>query len=535
MTTYRTYRAPRENGEALIEPALADCSRLLASNRANSAAWTFDLCGVPFDEVRQAARDELVRDAVRYTSAYRQVIDLPPDAAIVMAGHQPTLFHPGVWFKNFVLDEVANRAANVSVIGINLVIDNDAAATAAVRVPVIDRQTHTVTGSTVVIDSALSGVPYEQTRIRDRDVFDSFGVRLAEAIAPLESGPLEAGPLVRELWPFAQAAAVRCENVACALAQARHALEGTLGLRTLEVPISVVCRSESFAAFTLSILNHLVRFRSIYNDAVIQYRQAHGIRSNAHPVPELAAEDDWIEAPLWLYGDDSPQRRGVWVRQVGEGIEISDRRDKSFVLDRSRDRSAAAALAAQGGSNWKLRPRALLTTMYARMVLCDLFMHGIGGAKYDQLGDQILKRFYGVEPNEMMVVSATLQLPVADEFADARTPNQVRRRLRDLRFAPDTFPPQSPAAVSLVKRKRELLARIPASGSKRNWHVELTRVNQQLSELLSGERAELETALATAIAAASANSILRSREYSFALFNLESLVNRYRQMLGAKW
>ena len=42
----------------------------------------------------------------------------------------------------------------------------------------------------------------------------------------------------------------------------------------------------------------------------------------------------------------------------------------------------------------RLRPRALTTTMYLRLAMGDLFLHGIGGAKYDQLTDRIIEHFF---------------------------------------------------------------------------------------------------------------------------------------------
>ena len=41
----------------------------------------------------------------------------------------------------------------------------------------------------------------------------------------------------------------------------------------------------------------------------------------------------------------------------------------------------------------RLRTRALTTTLFARYVLGDLFVHGIGGAKYDELGDDWRRTF----------------------------------------------------------------------------------------------------------------------------------------------
>ena len=48
--------------------------------------------------------------------------------------------------------------------------------------------------------------------------------------------------------------------------------------------------------------------------------------------------------------------------------------------------------------------------MYARLVLSDLFLHGIGGAKYDQLTDLIIARFFGLQPPGFVTLSATVLL-----------------------------------------------------------------------------------------------------------------------------
>jgi hypothetical protein len=412
---------------------------------------------------------------------------------------------------------------------INLVIDNDVASSSAVRVPVIDSASGLVRQESIPFDSAAGGVPYEQNRIRDRAIFESFGARLREAISPLVPEPL-----VTPLWKYAQDAVARCENVSCALAHARHSLEGEVGLQTLELPLSVVCRTESFASFVIEIVRNASRFREVYNQSIVDYRAHHGIRSNAHPVPELSCRDEWTEMPFWLYGDDSPQRRALWVRSEGAFIELSDRKQKHFRVSTSAGTQAAAeALAAHAGPNWKLRPRALMTTMYARMVLSDLFIHGIGGAKYDQLGDQIMHRFFGIQAPEMMVVSATVQLPAEELISQGESLESIRQKLRDTHFAPETFADQLELTRSLLDRKRELLASIPDVGQRLAWHQEMHRVNQLLSGELADVRAGLESQLQHAKQQATSMAILKSREYSFCMYNLDDLRQRFASMLGS--
>jgi len=536
LIAYRTYRAPAQDGEALIEPGLDFVAESVSRNKFNAAAWDVAFSGLSLGDLRLAARGELLRDAVRYSQAYRNVSNPKAGDSIVMAGHQPSLFHPGVWFKNFALDRVTRATQSVDgttrqATAINFVVDNDVASSSAVRVPVIDSATGSVRQESVLFDSAAGGVPYEQNRIRDRAIFDSFDKRLQATIQPIV-----AHPLIDRLWTHARAAAGRCENVSCALAQARHALEGELGLQTLEIPLSVICRTESFAAFTIAILGDLARFREVYNDSIGHYRLEHGIRSTAHPVPELGLQGEWLEAPFWIYGDDSPQRRADWVRKSGSAIEISDLVNRSVRLTTPLGTvRAAEELASHAGPNWKLRPRALMTTMYARMILSDLFIHGIGGAKYDQLGDQIASRWFGITPPEMMVVSATVKLPNATRFSTGPTVDQLKQRLRSTRFSPELFANEASFVEPLLERKRQLLSEIPERGRKKEWHRELTRLNQTLASHLTSVRAELESKLIEAKQASSSSSIFQSREYSFCLFDLEDLHNTFCSMLDTEF
>lgn len=530
MTVYRTYRAPSGHGTALIEPALSAAADTLRRNRSKADQWSFELSGRSLQSLRSLARVELLQEAWAYSRRYRDVSQPQSDDAIVMAGHQPTLFHPGVWFKNFALDGVARLSSDQyrPTTAINLVIDNDVANAAAVRVPVIDDSTGLIRQESVPFDVASGGVPFEQNRIRDRATFESFDQRLEASVQPIV-----ATPCVTRLWKHAKAAVARCENVSCAIAHARHGLEGELGLNTLELPLSVVCRSESFAAFALSVLCDAMRFRDVYNRSVKEYRIHHGIRSKAHPVPELATKDDWIETPFWIYGDDAPQRRPLYVRETAGLLELSDLKAKTKRLSISSSKpEAAPELASFQGPLWKLRPRALMTTMYARTVLSDLFIHGIGGAKYDQLGDQILERFFGISALEMMVVSATVHLPVDSLLEETLSVESIRRQLRNSRFAPERFQQDAALPEPLLARKRELLASIPEPGSRLAWHREIREVNLSLAQSLTEVRAGLERQLQMAKQATASAAILKSREYSFCLFELDELTATFANMLG---
>ncbi len=170
---FREYRAPREHGEALISPALSRVPELLRSNiellRTHES----------LESLRRVARRQLIDDAVRYTSAYRDISwfdkTASEDSPILMAGHQPAIFHAGVWFKNFALSRLAQQTSSVAV---NLVIDNDVASGSSIRVPTLDADSGRAVYRSVPYDQAGGGVPYEQTTIDDRELFDSFDRRV---------------------------------------------------------------------------------------------------------------------------------------------------------------------------------------------------------------------------------------------------------------------------------------------------------------------------------------------------------------------
>ncbi len=518
---FHEYRAPREHGEALISPSLSQASALIRDNQALLRTHAI------FDSLRSRARGQLIDDAIRYTSSYRDVSWLDRGAAvdrpILMAGHQPAIFHAGVWFKNFALSHLAGATGSTAV---NLVIDNDVASGSTVRVPTLDPETRLAAYRLIPYDRAGGGVPYEQTTIDDREVFDRFDSEVREAVATLVRQPC-----VTQLWKHARTAIERCGVAGCALAQARHGLEGELGLRTLELPLGVVCRNAAFAEFVLMILGELPRFRRCYNDAAQGYRKAHHIRSSAHPVPDLAEDGDWFEAPLWIYGNDSPARKAAWARMSDDEIVISDRGTRELRFDVRYPKLAAEHLASLLGPNLKLRPRALLTTMYSRLVLSDLFLHGIGGGKYDQLGDMITRSFFMIEPPRFMVVSATVKLPGRPADNSAEALRGVQRALRDTEYQPERFADRFELDSGAMRRKQELLAAVPERGNRRQWHQELERVNQELSRPLQPFRDQLRDQLTAARRRAASNSLLSSREHPFCVFPLNYLVETYGPLL----
>lgn len=519
---YRRLRPPDEDGAAGLEPPAAEIPALLDRNivlREQTAHC--DILGCSLSRLRDAARHNLLRQATAYTTGYRDVSlgDPGPEAPVVISGHQPRLVHPGVWFKNFLLFEFARR---MSAHAINLVIDNDLVGSTALHVP--SGSANEPTLSLIGIDAPTERIPYEERAIQDHALFASFGQRVETTISQLVEHPV-----VRDLWPYAVESARRHDNVGQALAQARHRLEGDWGLHTLELPLSAVCDHWSFAWFAACLLSDPQRLRRIYNDCVAEYRHRHKIRSRTRPVPALAGDTGWIEVPFWLWTTEQPTRSPAFVRRRGRHTVLSDKRNIRIALPLTPDADATHCveqLESARRNGIRLRPRALITTMFARLVLSDLFLHGIGGAKYDQVSDAIARRYFDIELPEYATATATLKLPVPRPRVASQDLQRVKQLLRELHYHPEWHVDVTPETVALIAEKRRWIAAEPPPDRLHERHRGIVRVNAALRDRLGRRRNQLLEEQVMLRSLLKKKAILDSREYAFCLFPGESLRNR---------
>src|SRR6187399_941446 len=116
MNHGRRLRAPREDRGVLVDPPWPELLLLIAANRAATATRReYDVGGKSLTQLSQEARRQLVDEALAYTTSYRDVTsDLSElrvsSSPLILAGHQPELFHPGVWAKNFAIASLAKAA-----------------------------------------------------------------------------------------------------------------------------------------------------------------------------------------------------------------------------------------------------------------------------------------------------------------------------------------------------------------------------------------------------------------------------------------
>lgn len=516
---YRSYRAPRKHGETFFDPSRERCLDVIVENRRSLADRLRRGTGRLTRLVVEARRD-LARRAREYSGRYLTSPDFhtPGDEAcpsIVLSGHQPRLFHPGVWFKNFVLSHLARETDSLA---INLIVDNDLCGPPSIRVPAGSPEQPQVVS--VDFDRSVGEIPFEERPILDDACWQSFGDRTLQTL-----NQWNLHPLLAEWWPEVVRISRQERNLGLCLARARHELEWRWGARTLELPISHLSDSASFRWFVFELLSDLPNFQRIYNQCLRNYRRAHRLRSHSHPVPELDRRENWLETPFWVWRRGQPQRRRLFTRQGRAACELSDLQGWAMTLppiDSGNGESWVAALAEQTAAEIRIRPRALTTTLYARLVLCDGFIHGIGGGKYDQLTDMIASEWLGETPPGFLVATATAQLPLPRPDVTEEQVMATRVALRDLRFNPDRFLRQtgrlSPLCIEKIKWCEQT-----AGVDLAERHRALQRINEALAPLVAERRQELEQQLAQEQILARDTKLLGSREFAFCLFPPDTL------------
>lgn len=373
-----------------------------------------------------------------------------PDCLLV-TGHQPELVHPGVWIKNLVAALAAGRPKESDQAGgsiaLNVVVDYDTAAEFGAWVP--QAPDGRLARRFVPLSAISYGHPYCQIEPPDRGLVSRFCREGRAALASLG----QAGQALCSRWDsFAELMASPPLSEARSLAEwvtaLRHLYEDRVfnpPLGYLEVPMQALARNEAFLRLFAHIALDAPRFAGAYNRALADYRRTWRVRSRANPFPDLAAGEAGWELPFWLL-TPGVRRRKLYARAAADALELStaDGPLARIALPGSSPWGALSSARADAvveflrASGLELRPRALALTLFLRLFLADLFVHGVGGARYDAVLDALARDYFGVVLPPYAVASMSLSLPLpwppeAEEVAS------LRQRLSELRYNPQRF------------------------------------------------------------------------------------------------
>jgi hypothetical protein len=501
--TARRWQAPTADHGILCDPPMPAAPALVERNRRLLDQANVRIDGVSLRELRASIN--------------------PKGMAKLMAGHQPELYHPGVWAKVFALNALARR---MNAVGIDIIVDNDIAKSARIPVPVLAANPTEVHQQFVPYDSLNGEVIYSEWQLQNRSIFAEVPQKIAELTRAWPYHPIAA-----EIWNLVPRAGWRNDNPSWALAAARALQERRWIHELSSFPVELVTDVErlpvsnlgSFASywhFVHHLISDLPRVQEVYNRCVRIYRQRERIRSKNHPVPDLERLGDWLEAPFWLWRSGPQARRQrLFVRRSANVWHLGDGQDEWGIVP--IDAPAWDWHALETAGVLCLRPRALTLTMFVRLCMADLFIHGIGGGLYDRLTDDIIRAYFGIEPPGYMVVSGTLRLPLPTFLATSSHRRQLAHLQRDSQWNPQRHLEvewrNHPRAVALCAEKAALMAEQPPPGpaSKARFR-RLHYLTAALAEFVAP--LDLTPAVQKLDAELAANAILQRRDYPFVLY-----------------
>lgn len=520
-------RAPRANNAATIVPERSSLARVLQDNRnfwnsIDAPAW--------IRELRESARRELVPVIGEYSGSYMSgpnlaAIDDAEDRPWIVGGHQPELFHPGVWFKNFLIDHVAKANSGI---GLNAIVDHDLARVTTLRVPMRDTDRSAVRTSMIPLplarpESPEPLLPWNAWRVDRSKIHDACD-QIEKAIRSVGLTGSMASDFFHQLGETREDI-----DAALAISQVRHGVERRHGIGNWEFPISRLCSIETWRSFVGHCISRADELNQTYNACLEAYREREKISNPAQPVPRLGRQGEWIELPFWLRLPGDFTRYRMWIGHSGSDVYVATR-------PHYQEGNVWKWSDTKGKGSWTVLPRALMTTLFLRVFIADLFVHGIGGGQYDRLTDTIIEHFLKVTPPKFVTCTASLWLdfPQSNSESVIRLQEKVadlERERQRLRSAPEHYLDLGQTEhMQLWDEHRQLLNHIPPRGQKRNWHIAVSLLKKQIVAAIESSRRDWDHCKADLDAALLNQRLMQSREFSYVLFEEQNVFERLRNL-----
>ncbi|MCP4252346.1 MAG: hypothetical protein GY775_02860 [Candidatus Scalindua sp.] len=485
----KSFTIPKKDRELFIDPAHDDIPGLIDLNKERFQSYDFNIDGIPFFQFREQARSETLKEARKYsekiwilcsnlkiagTENLSCVKDsYTPEKSIIQTGHSPALAHPGVLIKHSLVNSIAKK---VNGIGINMVVDNDASNDNCLNIPDINDLDSSV--EKIEYHPGLRNLAFEEIRYADQTQLPALKERVLKSLHNIDMKKTFedfidvviklSGETVQfnDLFTFA-----------------RRAFLVRFGISNLEVPVSHISETDSFLNFFLHITANLKRFVDIYNAKLREYRRLKKISSKANPLPNLMEEGFVVEMPFWMWRKDEP-RKNLFA-SIANDSRISIICENKIVEhfdfgEKSRSTNNQERLKTLISNGIKIRPKAIANTMYSRLFFSDLFVHGIGGAKYDMITDEIIREFFGVEPPEYATISATLHLPYKPFDVSNEDINKLKHVTKDMGYNPERYASgeimEDSGMISLINEKKDMIAK--KSHDTKEKHLAFDRIKQ---------------------------------------------------------
>ncbi len=510
--SFTEIKVPEKEGETLFVPPFKTYGDLLEENiekRKNSFAQNKKLMAKAIE-----ARKTALEKATEYTKGLglNSVVPLAEDAPIIATGHQPAIFHPGVMIKIVAMNK---KAEELNATPLFITVDSDEFRGESFSMPEVSSKKLGKKSVTLLPAPAERKI-FEQVNAPSFDQIKHVLRAELEELSKSESLRAHAEVLscyLKRLSPKKFSAA---NSLADTMIIMRRVWDEpvTAGKGYLELPVSLLCDTPPFLAFAEDIFENIENFFSVYNDELAKYRKLRKLRYPANPFPDLGVRDNgWLETPFWGIRENTG-RTPLFVKRDNNG---------NIILSTGNGTETASISDITSGS-LKIRPKAITLTIYLRLFVLDLFIHGVGGAKYDTITDKIIERFYGIAPPGYACISATLGLDVPIENPQEKI-DVITKKIRLAEQNPEKAAGEERKEIAhLVAEKNRLVKKMafPETDRKTTGLI-IRKLNDEMKTLMAPEINRLKEQLSSLEESMSEWETARARDYPFFLTDPQKL------------
>ncbi len=477
-----------------VEPAYDQWKTILSANRERVGAFA-TRCG---PHLFRQLRDDIVAEAQRYSDEIRTIA---ADAAIslrssanthhegrigplVMAGHQPVVYHPGLLFKSTMLSRLTRATAAQ---GVLVVIDSDQGDGGVITWPCVREGSLEIKRRSIAVGE---GELFCHQRVASshvvREIFQEITLDLKQAGLESEAN---------QLAVFGRAYEVLAgRSLAAAHTIVRWMVEESC---YNEVPLMRLIAHTPLRDLLAALVSDGLRLAEVYNATLNSYRKEHRIENSANPFPNVKSGPEGQELPLWVI--DERGRLPLYLSH-----------DASFVC---KDTA-------------RLCPRGSITTFLLRAYCSDIFIHGVGGARYDTFVDAFAEKYTGLPLPRFVVASETRHL-FPQEVARLGREVELASQLKEMISRTERYlgkgifqDAEENELAMIVKTRETLRAALQGAESpeQRSRHAhELNAANKAVRAII--ENGSLKGIISRAAANEAALSRWSFREFPYFLFN----------------
>ncbi|TVQ51970.1 MAG: hypothetical protein EA377_11230 [Phycisphaerales bacterium] len=443
----------------------------------------------------------------------RLELGLATDRPIIATGHQTLLWHPGILAKYLAVDLAAAQSGCATA---NLVVDQHVGSFASLDVPIRLRR------------GGLRSRTIELAPVRDdvpMGLHESFEPRINVKSLPFAHPSVEAGMM--RIVDAVQSNR-NSPNAALQMAGALAALMSRWVAPMPNVTASALGETSLARALMQHMMDDPHAMAHAYNEAVRAFPDA--------GIPPLLVRDDYVEVPLWRLRPDGRRMRAYDNDLHGVlDTESSGLARSAHVMPDAAEHHTTAGQAKETGTVPILLPRALFMTALVRLGMCDLFVHGTGGAIYDRAMERWIRNWLGVKVAPVAVVTATVRLPLEVISAEINV-DSAWKNLRRVQHDPDASGDEAPSAMKRTWLKR--IEREPRRSAERrqaffDMHRDLAARREEASSRVDKAREAYDRARCARDDAA----IAERRDWPFPLYP-DAMIDDLRDTIariGAVW